>query len=555
MPYNPVEIGFAADCTRAEERSIDMHRKFVVLLAALAFALFGNSVSAQQSDVGIVHFANSGTPSAQSNFLRGLAQLHNFEYGDAAANFRKAHEIDPSFAMAYWGEAMTYNHPLWFEQDLSAARAALHRLASTPEAREAKAGTERERDYLHAVEILFGDGSKEDRDVRYSLAMGALHQKYPDDVDAAAFYALSLMGSCHNGRDIPTYMRALAILEDLFYANPNHPGVAHYVIHATDDPVHAPLGLHAAREYSRIAPSAAHAQHMTSHIFIAMGMWDDVVKANEIATEVTNRQMEAMKMLPRMCGHYNFWLEYGYLQQGRVKSARAVLDGCRKTAERSDPSRDAAELDPDNSALGSFAEMRTRYLIDTDDWNGDIVKLKFPDKGGAPARITFDFGTGFAAVSRKDLPAARAALQDLQDARRSLATPAKSDASFTQRLAILDGELQAMIAAAEGNLAEAVKSVRALVPTETAMPFEFGPPSVELPAYELLGDLLLRAGTAAQARDAFQTALQRTPDRTACLSGLARAETASGNAEAGRKTEARLHQIWHAADTVPSPHP
>jgi len=535
-----------------------MRRSFVVLLIAISFTLSENPVSAQQSDVGIVHFVNSGRAAAQASFLRGLAQLHNFEYADAAVNFRKAQEIDPGFAIAYWGEAMTYNHPLWVdEQDLNAARAALNRLASTPETRAAKAGTERERDYLHAVEILYGDGSKEDRDVRYSLAMGALHEKYPDDVDAAAFYALSLMGTCHNGRDIPTYMRALAILEDLFYANPNHPGVAHYLIHATDDPVHAPLGLHAAREYSRIAPSAAHAQHMTSHIFIAMGMWDDVVKANEIAADVTNRQMEAMKMPPRMCGHYNFWLEYGYLQQGRVKSARAVLDGCRKTAERTDPSRGAAELDPDNSALAPFAMMRNRYLIDTDDWNGDIAKLKFPDKGGAPARIMFDFGTGFAAVSRKDLPAARAALQDLQDARRSLATSVKYSAMFAMftRFAILDGELQAIITAAEGNLAEAVKSVRALAPTETAMPFEFGPPFVDLPAYELLGDLLLQAGNAAQARDAFQTALQRTPERTACLSGLARAETASGDAEAGRQIETRLHQIWHAADSAPPAHP
>ncbi|HUK31689.1 MAG TPA: tetratricopeptide repeat protein [Candidatus Acidoferrum sp.] len=525
-----------------------MRARKIGLLAAIVCALSGSSLSAQQSDVGIVQFANSGSAAAQSSFLRGLAQLHNFEYEDAAAYFRKAQQADPAFAMAYWGEAMTFNHPLWFEQNLDAARAALNRLAPTPEARAAKAGTDRERDYLHAVEILYGDGTKEDRDVRYSLAMAALHQKYPADVDAAAFYALSLMGTCHNGREIPVYMRALAILEDLFYANPNHPGVAHYLIHATDDPVHAPLGLHAARAYSKIAPSAAHAQHMTSHIFIAMGMWDDVVKANETAVAVTNQQGAAKQQPPHMCGHYNFWLEYGYLQQGRIQNARAVLEGCRKSAERTDPSTRSAALDPDNSALGSFAEMRTRYLIDTQDWAGEIAGLKFPDKGGAPARITFDFGTGYAAVRRKELPAARAALKDLQDARRALPPSASGDATFMQRVAILDGELQAIIAEGEGKIAEAVKSVRALAPTETAMPFEFGPPFVELPSYELLGDLLLQSGNPAKARDAFQLALQRTPERTSCLSGLARAETASGNPSAGREIDARLRQIWHAAD-------
>lgn len=153
-----------------------MRVKFAVLLIVFCIALSGNSLSAQQSDVGVVQFANSGSIAAQSSFLRGLAQLHNFEYDDAAANFRKAQQTDPGFAMAYWGEAMTYNHPLWFEQNLDAARTALNRLAPTPEARATKAGTERERDYFHAVEILYGDGTKEDRDVRYSLAMAALHE-------------------------------------------------------------------------------------------------------------------------------------------------------------------------------------------------------------------------------------------------------------------------------------------------------------------------------------------------------------------------------------------
>jgi tetratricopeptide (TPR) repeat protein len=529
-----------------------MRVKLVVLLIALGFAASVNSEPPQESDVGVVRFANSGSAAAQYNFLRGLAQLHNFEYEDAAANFRKAQQIDPSFAMAYWGEAMTYTHPVWMEQNRNAGRFALNRLDTTPEARAQKAGSERERDYLHAVEILYGEGAKDDRDVRYSQAMAVVHQKYPTDVDAAAFYALSLMGTCHDGRDIPTYMRALAILEDLIYANPNHPGVAHYLIHATDDPAHAALGLHAALAYSKIAPYAAHAQHMTSHIFIALGMWDDVVKANETAVAVTNQQNAARQRPPNMCGHYNFWLEYGYLQQGRIQSARAVLDGCRKSAERTDPTAGATDLDPDNSSFGSFTEMRTRYLIDTEDWNGDVARLKFPEGGGAASRVTFDFGTGYAAVHRNDLPAARAALQDLQAIRGALPPWTKRDEEFVQRVAILDGQLQAMIAAGEGNTAQAIKYVQALAPLETAMPFEFGPPTVDKPSYELLGELLLQTGNGAQARDAFRLALLRAPERTACLSGLARAETAAGNTDAGREIDAHLRQIWHGADRLPA---
>jgi tetratricopeptide (TPR) repeat protein len=510
------------------------------------------------SDVGIVSFANSGSAAAQPYFLRGLALLHDFEYDDAAANFRKAQQIDPGFAMAYWGEAMTYNHPLWSQQDADAARAVLNRLATNPQAREARAGTERERDYLRAVEILYGVGTKEARDDRYCAYMADLHKKYPDDVDAAAFYALSLMGTSHNGRDIPTYMRALAILEDLFYANPNHPGVAHYLIHATDDPVHAPLGLQAAERYSKIAPAAAHAQHMTSHIFIAMGMWDDVVHANEIATSIVNKQNAEKNKPPVYCGHYSYWLEYGYLQQGRMRDALTALENCGKSASRAPaanrPGKNSEakmDLDPDNSLLSSYAVMRTRYLIDTEDWNGEIAKQKFPERGDAAARLTFDFGTGYAAIHRGDLPAAQTALADLQLAHQKLRPTASSYPSEIQRENILDQELQAMIEASEGKLPQAIESVRKLAATETAMPFEFGPPFIEKPSYELLGEFLLKAGKPADARDAFQSSLQRAPERTSSLTGLERADKATGDIEASNKVQEKLKQIWHLADHAP----
>src|SRR5258708_5524860 len=175
------------------------------------------------------------------------------------------------------------------EQDLEAARAVLNRLAPTAEERSAKAPTPREKAYMGSLELLYGRGEKAERDRAYSEAMGALSEKFPDDPDAAAFYALSLLGTAHEGRDIPTYMKAAGILEPLFYRYPQHPGIAHYLIHACDDPVHASLALPAARAYSKIAPDAGHAQHMCSHIFLALGMWDDVVRANETAISVVNR--------------------------------------------------------------------------------------------------------------------------------------------------------------------------------------------------------------------------------------------------------------------------
>src|SRR4051794_38885043 len=201
------------------------------------------------SEVGEVAFASSGAAAAQEPFLHGLALLHNFEYEDAAEQFQKAEAIDPGFAMAYWGEAMTHNHAVWMQQEPDAARAVLLRLGTTPEARLAKAPTARERDYLRAVEILYSPGSKEERDVRYSDAMAALHGRYPDDVDATAFYALSLLGTAHQGRDFAIYMRSAALLEEVLPTHPRHPGVLHYLIHSYDDPIHAPLGVRAARLY------------------------------------------------------------------------------------------------------------------------------------------------------------------------------------------------------------------------------------------------------------------------------------------------------------------
>src|SRR5438093_5520034 len=299
-----------------------------VVLLASALTL------AQRPALGSVSFENSGAAAAQESFLAGLAQLHNFEYASAADLFRRAQQIDPGFAMAYWGEAMTYNHPVWMEQDRGAARKVLARLAPTREARAAKAKTPREQDYIRAVEILYGDADKQACDLAYADAMADIYRAYPNDADAAAFYALALLGTAHGGRDFTIYMRAASIVEPVFRDHPDPPGAAHYLIHSYDDPVHAPLGLRAARAYSKIAPSAGHAQHMTSHIFGALGLWDDVVQANEAAVKVVNAGRAARGLGASACGHYNFWLEYGYLQQRRFDAAKALLASCHAAARR-----------------------------------------------------------------------------------------------------------------------------------------------------------------------------------------------------------------------------
>src|SRR5579863_3151416 len=180
----------------------DQMKKVLTIIGVVSTFVFAlATTSAAQSGVGEVSFANSGSAAAQQPFLHGLALMHSFEYPSAAEDFRKAEAIDPSFAMAYWGEAMTFNHPVWNQQNRNAALAALNKLGATPEARLAKAPTPREKDYLQTLDILYGEGPKKDRDERYAEAMAKLHEKYPEDVDAAAFYALALLGSQEGVRD------------------------------------------------------------------------------------------------------------------------------------------------------------------------------------------------------------------------------------------------------------------------------------------------------------------------------------------------------------------
>jgi len=511
-------------------------------IPGLLFSLFFlcSSPAFSQQDFGEVAFANSGPPAVQADFIRALAQLHNFEYEDAAEHFRAAQKAAPDFAMAYWGEAMTQNHPVWHEEDVAAAREILKRLAPTPEARLAKAATEHEKLYLHSVEVLFGEGTKEERDRRYEAELAEIHRKFPSDVDAAAFFALATLGTAEHGRDFATYMRAAAVLEEVFPQHPRHPGVVHYLIHCYDDSVHAPLGLRAARIYSKIAPEAGHAQHMTSHIFLSLGMWDDVVKANETAMAVVNGVRQKAGKPPAMCGHYNEWLEYGYLQQGRVADARRILEGCRAAAEKlaaaaaASASKSAGHegmsmsgMTPASMTVSSYAEMRAHFLIGTQLWNDEAARWKIPAGDYPFAESAFDYTDTIAAVRRGDLAAAReAAARTNASGQRAAAAMRKisNDSSMDDVFVVYNGELHAMLAAAEGKSPDAVAELKSVATKEHALPLEFGPPNIEKPTNELLGELLLQLHKPAEARDAFQAALARTPGRKIDVEGLARAE-------------------------------
>lgn len=496
-----------------------------LLLASAALALSAlplSPASAQAADpagtgVGTEYmvFEVETSEQAKAHFLRGLALLHNFEYGRAAAAFRESQQADPGFAMAYWGEAMTHNHPLWEQQDRDAARAILARLAPTSEERAAKARGLREKAWMDALETLYGDeGTKEERDHAYLAKMRAMLAMWPDDIDVRAFTGLAVLGTSHGGRDIALYMEAAGVLEPGFMTHQQHPGILHYLIHSYDDPVHAPLGKRMAERYATVAPDAGHAQHMISHIFHALADWEASEEANILADAVVDRQRAAAGRGPAHCGHYNEWLVYALLQQGKDASERVGL--CRVEADPADA--EGRNYGP----VRSYSVMAAWQAVDTGLWPEPLSE-------GANEfllpRITL---THVAALQHRD-DAARVAdalaamRRDATAFAPTLAANAPDDRTTMPWVERAIAQVEAIGMLAAGDREAGLAALRAAAEAESALPVVFGPPAIAKPSWELLGEELLAVGRSEEAAEAFRRSLAFAPGRKLSLEGLERA--------------------------------
>jgi len=462
--------------------------------------------NAQNNLLGKIEFPNSGAPEAQADFMQGMLFLHNFEYEDAARAFRRAQQKDPDFALAYYGEAKTHNHPIWQQQDREAAMGVLNQLGETPEARQAKAGTQHEKDYLHTLEVLYGNTqeskgkTKEERDDLYRQAMKKLHEKYTNDNEATVFYGLSILGTAHEGRDFGTYMQAAAELMPVWDTNKKHPGAAHYLIHSFDDPIHAPLGLPMAKAYAEIAPAAAHAQHMTSHIFLALGMWERVINANVIARNVQTDRQKELGEQTTVCGHYPWWLQYGYLQEGKTEKARQVLAKCYERVQTS----------PDSSEKWHFSVMKAHQIVDTENWGqADAWTSNYqPNTNGSP---NYYFTNAYAAIENGEMGRGKESLAKLEQTEQN----PERDIQIKQ--------LKGLLQIAQGNTEKGVSLLREAVAAEWKLPIDFGPPTIVKPSAELLGDALMKLGRHEDAMKAYKKQLERTPKRRLSLDGVEQA--------------------------------
>lgn len=506
-----------------------MYRVRCLLLAAVLLpAALPTAGSAQTAGLGSVSFPNSGAPRAQAPFLRGLALLHSFEYADAAEAFREAQRVDSSFALAYWGEALTYDHPIWGEHDTTAARAALARLGNGTEARVARGKTARERAYLSAVEALYGQGELKERRRAYEAAMGRVHEEYPTDLEGASLHALALLSLRSGGKsDLRPSVQAAAIVEEVLRRNPTHPGATHYLIHAYDDPLLAPLGLPVARRYARIAPKAEHALHMPSHIFVHLGLWDDVVSSNEAAWTASKAWVKRKgRPNEELDLHAAAWLHYGYLQQGRHARAKALSD-----------SLGALFLEGDKP--GQVQHYLTMVSCQ------NVVETRRPDStpGVVPRPWEQVLQAASGAMPRGDSARMDAAVTGF---RLRADTIASHHGHMPPGVRAFERILTAMAARIRGRNEEAVAALTEAATLEEERSV-VGPPG-DPPARELLGDLLLELGRFQEAAAAYDTTLQRTPLRSPALLGRARAAAKAGDREGAAHWYGLLARNWKAAD-------
>jgi tetratricopeptide (TPR) repeat protein len=476
-------------------------------------------------ELGSINFPTSAKPAAQAPFLTGVKGLYNFEFDIAADAFRDAQKADPAFALAYWGEAMSFNHPLWAQQDLPAARKALEKLAPTAAARAAKAPAGRERELMESAEVLFGAGDKLARDIAYADALKTMHAKHPADDEIAILYSLALLGTGRPGvSNTRNAMQAAAIAQGIFQRNPQHPGAAHYIIHAFDDPDHAILSLTAAREYSKIAPSAAHALHMPSHIFVQLGMWDDVIASNVVAYKAAV-DLAVAKSLPR--GREDFhtlgWLQYAYLQEGKFDEAQKCVDQAKAVADK----------DTAANIRDGYAAMKARQVVESEKWE----KLPLPNApvrdGGAPGydgNAAYVFAAGFSAAHLNDLETANRALEILTAMQKQ--AESGSNAYRAKPIAVMAKEVASGIAHMQQNTADAERLLKEATAIEATMDAPSGPPEPIKPSFELYGQFLGAQGRGKEAAAQFEQSLLRMPNRRLSVMGLDRTRT-SRSSQAG----------------------
>jgi tetratricopeptide (TPR) repeat protein len=470
------------------------------------------------AQLGTVNFPVSCSASVQKPFERGVALLHSFWYEEAQKQFQQIAADDPHCAMAHWGVAISLWHQLWNNPDEKVIK---HGLEEVHQAKTARGhATSREKAYIAAIKAFYSDSNKLKHDARakaYSGGMKKVYETYPDDHEAAAFYALSLLASePHDDATFANRKQAAAILEKLFVIVPDHPGVAHYLIHSYDKPQLAQLGLPAARRYAQIAPASPHALHMPSHIFARVGLWQDDINSN-LASISATRKTAAMHMGGE--GHQFHamdFLFYAYMQSGRDAEAKALIEEIRAMPNKHDDMYGKG-FDPHAAALVHLSAL---YPVEMHDWQS-AAALPASEVAGTAEESVIDWARAIGSAHlrkpddvRKDIAAIEGLHKKLSAEKSEFAGAVEDDRK----------EAQAWLAFAEGKDDDAVEALRTIADKEDSL----GEEPEGIPAREMIADILLEAKRPQQALAEYQTDLKLHPNRFDGLYGAARAAEAAG---------------------------
>jgi hypothetical protein len=513
----------------------------LLMPASLGAAPFQHHHESVQN-LGIVAFPTSCSPAVQKDFQRGVALLHSFAYEDAVLTFAEIEKRDTACGMAYWGEAMSYYHQIWEPPDAAHLKKGSE---SSEKATAAGAKTQRERDYIAAIAAFYSNWVHLDhttRALKYQSAMERIYKNYPEDREAAVFYALSLIAAAST-RD-PNYAdkrKAGEILEKVFAEQPEHPGVAHYIIHAYDNSVLAPRALNAARRYAQIAPSSVHALHMPSHIFIQVGSWQEAIDSNlaSIAAAREYSTKNHLKGIWDMEAHAQDYLAYAYLQTGHDRDAERVL-------EEVGAAHDARTGESPAASYSAFAGIPARYALERKQWAEACVlpdhKLPHPIY---EAETYFARTVGCAHSGQ--LQAARGSLDQLLKL-QSTARPSGTGYTDVSFIEIQKREAAAWLAFAEKKVDEALRLMRSAVDLEQSTMATWVPAPI-LPAPEQLGDLLLELNRPLEGLEAFETSMTVTPNRFNGLYGAGRAAELAGNLTKAKTYYGKLIDICKDTDS------
>jgi tetratricopeptide (TPR) repeat protein len=498
----------------------------LVLASALSFVPLALSQEEHhhaigEEEVGAVHFLTSCSPNLTEAFNRAVALLHSFQYEQARQAFTEISDRDPQCAMARWGVAMSHYHGMWDNGDTAAGRVALN------EAKQIAAGnqktTRRENAYIDALAEIYRDDGKDayTHSQAFAQKMGALQTSYPQDDEAAIFYALTLaITAPKTDKTFANQRKCGEILEPIFAKQPHHPGVAHYIIHCYDNPVLAGQGLGAARMYARIAPASAHANHMPSHLFTRVGSWDESIGSNlksaelAAAAEADSKNGEARDQ--RL--HAMDYLMYADLQSGRVSKARAVLDEMNGL-----PPVSGLTLTRNYGA----AAIPARYAIELGNWR-QAAQLRVAEDGVPWAQAITWTAIGVGSARSQNPEKAAQAEQKLAALRDSIAK--QNNSYWSNQVEVGRREVAAWIAQQNGKSEEALKLARSAAELEESMDKAAVTPGAVTPAREMLAELLMIGHRPKEALVEYQVVLKIAPNRFNALYGAARAADASGDA-------------------------